>query len=202
LSIEVMLLFMPLLIYQPCPATSTQFVEFWRRVYGDDKTEKLYSDNIQGELTEKKILKLFEWKNGSRLAKHKEASVRRNFIERRQELEQLRPDQKPEDLLGHFPEGGVIFRIFWLHCWQPERFPIYDQHVHRAMAFIQTGTLEEIPADDAPKIASYIHRYVPFHSTFDGIDSRSDRAVDKALWAFGKYLKRPTFEIGVVNDDE
>jgi len=193
-----------MLIYKRSHASSTEFFDFWRRVYGDDKKERLYSDNIRHELTEQRILDLFEWKNGSRLSKRKGASVRRNFVERRRELDQLQPDQKVEDLLAHFPEGGVIFRIFWLHCWRPDRFPIYDQHVHRAMAFILNGQQEEIPAADAPKIASYIQRYMPFHATFDSIDIPSvdralDRTVDKALWAFGKFLAdNPNFPTAAV----
>jgi hypothetical protein len=194
---------MPMLIYKPSHAAPTEFVEFWRRIYPDNKIEKLYSENIRRELTEQTILQLFQWKNGGPLSDGKKKSVHRNFIAPQQtgKLEKLQPDQKIEDLLAHFPKGGVIFRIFWLHCWQPDRIPIYDQHVHRAMAFIQTGTREEIPTDDAQKIASYIHRYVPFHTTFDGIDTRFERAVDKALWAFGKFLKKPTFPIGRVKNE-
>ncbi len=193
-----------MLIYKPSHATLTEFVEFWRRVYGDDDTERLYSDNIRRELTEQRILELFKWKNGGRLAQHKEASVRHNFVEHRRELEQLQPDQDIENLLAHFPNGGVIFRIFWLHCWCPDHFPIYDQHVHRAMTFILTGELREIPPDDAAKIASYKDEYVRFHHSFDGIDIRSvdpalDRTVDKALWAFGKFLKKnPTFPTAAI----
>jgi hypothetical protein len=83
------------------------------------------------------------------------------------------------------------------------RFPIYDQHVHRAMAFIQTGALEEIPTDDAQKIASYIHRYLPFHATFAGIGIQSvNRAVDKALWAFGKFLSEANFPTASPLDGE
>lgn len=182
-----------MLVFKPSDVTSTQFVQFWRRVYGDDKTEKLYSDNIRQELTEERILKLFEWKNGGRLATLKEASVRKNFIQRCGELAQLCPDQDVEGLLSHFPDGGVIFRIFWLYCWRPDCFPIYDQHVHRAMGFIVNGERQEIPADDTTKITAYIKRYMPFHATFDSIDIPSgdraaDRTVDKALWAFGKFL--------------
>jgi aromatic ring-cleaving dioxygenase len=189
---------MPMLIYQPSHATRTEFINFWRGVY-HDAAETLYSDNIRQELTEQRILELFKWKNGGRLARHKEESVRHNFVEHRGELEQLQPDQDIENLLAHFPNGGVISRIFWLHCWRPEHFPIYDQYVHRAMKFILTGELLTIPPDDAAKIASYKNEYVPFHHTFDGIDIQAvdpvlDRTVDKALWTFGMFLKRnPNF---------
>jgi hypothetical protein len=185
---------MPMLVYkffQSFPATTVEFIQFWSDVYGDDDTERLYTANIRRELNEQRILELFEWKNGGRLSALKEASVRRNFVERRRELQQLQPNQNTEDCLSHFSEGGVIFRIFWLHCWCPDRFPIYDQHVHRAMAFIKKGQPEEVPADDASKIASYIDTYLPFYATFDGIDfGPVERVVDRALWAFGKFLKR------------
>jgi hypothetical protein len=73
-------------------------------------------------------------------------------------------DESPSELLARFREGGVIWRIFWLHCWQPERFPIYDQHVHRAMRFLQTGKPDEIPLREADKIRAYLSDYMPFHA--------------------------------------
>ena len=184
---------MPMLVYKSFrsfPATTTEFIQFWSGVY-ESNTEKLYTGNIRRELNEQRILDLFEWKNGSRLSALKEASVRRNFVERRRELQQLQPDQNIEDCLSHFAEGGVIHRIFWLHCWCPDRIPIYDQHVHRAMAFIKSGEPEEIPANDASKIASYIENYLPFFATFDGIELPPlERVVDRALWTFGRFLKQ------------
>jgi hypothetical protein len=191
---------MPMLIYQLFHATQTEFIEFWRGVYYDP-TETLYSNNIGQALTEQRILDLFKWKNGGPLAQRKEESVRQNFVEHLGDLQQLQQDQSIEELLALFPNGGAIFRIFWLHCWCPHHFPIYDQHVHRAMAFIQMGEPEEIPPNDDAKVASYINDYVPFHQTFDGIDIQPvypalDRTVDKALWAFGRFLKRnPTFPV-------
>ena len=178
---------MPMLIYRPSHADRTEFVEFWRCVYGDDKTEKLYSENIRRELTEQSILQLFEWKNTTRLSKRKEASVRRNFIEPLQagRLENIQPDQSREDLLAHFPEGGVIFRIFWLHCLQPDRFPIYDQHVHRAMAYLLKWPQVDIPDYDPTKVNIYIEKYLPFTEMFDGCDRRK---TDRALWTFGRFL--------------
>lgn len=188
---------MPMIIYQPLQANTTEFVEFWSLRY-EYAEEHLYNENIGKELTKQRILDLFRWKNGTRLSDRKQASVLRNFFARRGELAQLRPNQNANDLLGHFANGGAIWRIFWLHCWQPSRFPIYDQHVHRAMAFIQTGACEEIPAYDPRKIESYIQRYLPFHATFNGIDGRS---VDKALWAFGKFLNEANFPVMALSDN-
>jgi hypothetical protein len=72
------------------------------------------------------------------------------------------------------------------------RYPIYDQHVHRAMRFIQTGARDEIPAADAQRINAYLDGYVPFHSLFAALDPRQ---VDKALWAFGKFLSENEFPV-------
>jgi hypothetical protein len=81
---------------------------------------------------------------------------------------------------------------FWLHCWQPARFPIYDQHVHRAMAFIESGEREEIPKNEASKVRAYLDRYLPFHRQFAGLDLR---AVDRALWFYGKFIKTTQFSL-------
>jgi hypothetical protein len=178
-----------LIIYEPVKADLKAFIEFWEARYtGYD--DDFYHANVGHELTEARILELFEWKNGTRLSGSKRNSVTRNFVERRSELDQISRDETASALLARFSEGGVIFRIFWLHCWQPARFPIYDQHVHRAMRFIETGVREEIPDKEPDKIQAYIEQYIPFHARFD---SMPHRAVDKALWAFGKFVGENNF---------
>lgn len=180
---------MPMLIYKPVQADREEFVRFWGRLYTYEN-EKLYTENIGQELTEACILQLYEWKNGMRLSGDKLKSVHRNFIRRRGELAGIDPDITPGDFLARFDGGGAIWRIFWMHCWQPNRFPIYDQHVHRAMSFIENSTPEEIPETDLPKIETYLNRYLPFHAQFQGID---EREVDRAIWVFGKFIKDVNF---------
>ncbi|KAF0154909.1 MAG: hypothetical protein FD159_2388 [Syntrophaceae bacterium] len=177
---------MPMIIYKLFQANPQQFVDFWKLRYKDPK-ENLYRDNIGQALNEKRILELYQWKNGTPLSAGKSKSVHYNFVERRDELEQLQPTATANDFLARFSNGGAIWRIFWLHCWQHDRFPIYDQHVHRAMAFIENGVCEENSQyDDRRKIKAYIDRYLPFHAKFAAFKGRT---VDKALWAFGKFIK-------------
>jgi hypothetical protein len=95
-----------------------------------------------------------------------------------------------EQFLARFDGGGAIWRIFWLHLWQPMRFPIYDQHVHRAMRFIQAGVIEETPERESEKIHSYTDQYLQFYARFDGINHRE---VDEALWTYGKFLSENNF---------
>jgi hypothetical protein len=64
------------------------------------------------------------------------------------------------------------------------------------MTFIKTGACEEIPSTNQRKVNAYRLEYLPFHARFKSVDSRS---VDKALWAFGRYLKKPGFPVRPLN---
>ncbi len=171
---------MHLIVYKPIKVDKRAFVKFWSACYTAD--DKVYEANIGQKLTEKRVLRLFTWKNQRRLSTRKRRSVLKNFLAKRSELDQ---EQTTEELLARFKKGS-IWRIFWLHCWQPKRFPIYDQHVHRAMRFIEAGVIEEIPKRVPDKIRAYVGQYIPFHAQFNGLPPRD---VDKALWAFGRFIK-------------
>jgi|SRR5581483_7841320 len=122
---------MQLIVYQVLSADKSAFVGFWAdRYQGYD--EAFYEANVGRELTENRILEWFTWKNGTPLSKAKHLSVLTNFASRRDELVKVAKDEPAPELLARFGDGGAIWRIFWLHIWQPSRFPIYDQHVHRA----------------------------------------------------------------------
>jgi hypothetical protein len=180
---------MPLIIYEARNIYDDRgrFVEFWKTLYDlEQKDDEFYKQNVHQPLSEERIMEWFNWKNGmKRMSQKKLRSVQRNFIDRRAELDTIPRDASAKDLLDRFADGGVIWRIFWIHRWQPERFPILDQHVYRAMRFIQGAVIEEIPNADRRKIETYINDYLPFYVGFGGLDLRS---VDKALWAFGKFL--------------
>jgi hypothetical protein len=167
---------------------AAEFVERWAVLY-DYKLEDQYDLNIGQPLTRERVLALFEWKNGGRFSRRKEASVLRNYVDRIGELEGLDRATPADAFLRRFDTGGAIWRIYWLHLWAPTKYPIYDQHVHRAMALIETGRPEEIPASDPAKIKSYLVRYLPFYSQFRDLDLRR---VDKALWSCGKRMKALT----------
>lgn len=177
-----------------------EFIEFWALRYSD-RNEGLYTANINRPPTAETLTALFKWKIGAWLfVKRLERTVKPHFLERIEETRALPPDISAADFLSIFPDGGAIYRIFWLHCWHPHRFPIYDQHVHRAMAFIQRGRVEEsgVYSDEA-KIAKYLDCYIPFFDSFRDMgvpfDSESDgiptRKVDRALMTFGQAISVP-----------
>lgn len=173
------------------PASLRRFVEFWSSRYYF-KEEALYDDNINGPHTPECLRELFRWKiTQNRFMKKQLADVHRDFFCRIDEVQPLLKELSAHQgsdfakaFLEHF-DGGPIYRIFWLHCWKPQ-FPIFDQHVFRAMTFIEDGEAKELPSSPRKKISLYLERYLPFHRNFDGIDARK---VDQALWTFGKCLK-------------
>jgi hypothetical protein len=177
---------MSLTIYQLQAVSPSEFVAYWCKLYPVHEDVELYTPNIGLRLPEA-LHKLFLWKFGKRFAAKTKQSVDANVISRLAELNELSENLSARDFLDRFPTGGAIFRIFLLHCWNPKRFPIYDQHVHRAMSVAEKGLCEEIEIwPNAKKVDAYIDQYLPFYGTFVGLDSRS---IDQALWAFGKFIK-------------
>jgi len=125
------------------------------------------------------------------LSAAKHLSVEQNYVAHIAKVSGFPQTTSAASFLEAFPSGGAIWRIFWLHCWQPSRFPIYDQHVHRAMVFIEKQQLEEIPERGTEKVQQYLDRYLPFHQRFQNINQRS---LDKALWSYGRFLKTSRFQ--------
>jgi len=176
----------------------TAFLNFWAPQY-TSALEHLYEENISVKpFTDEAIMKLFEWKNGSKLAEKKRKSVVQNYVSRKHSewvgqairsrrgasLQELTEFAR-EFLKTAFPEGGPIWRIFWLHCCN-QAFPIYDQNVHRAMIFMEEGRIEELNRFTAQKkIELYLTRYLPFHRHF----SEDQRNIDRALFMFGDFVR-------------
>jgi hypothetical protein len=190
----------------PDPASTREFVEFWALRYYDPH-ENLYAANINcPHHTEGTLTELFRWKIGAWLfARNFERTVQRHFLDRIDKARALHPDISAEDFLhDRFPDGGAIYRIFWLHCWHPKRFPIYDQHVHRAMTFICDGKMEELSGyGDEEKIQKYLDCYIPFFESFRNLDLAFDlerdgissRKADRALMAFGQAIRIPARKV-------
>ncbi len=162
---------------------SAQFIKFWSKQY-EYEIEYLYDDNIGKKLTAKRIFDLFIWKNGGKLSEKKHESVRKNYINSNDKLPKVLDHNFLRAYLNK--PGGAIWRIFWLHCQRPSEYPIYDQHVHRAMATMKGWDKIEIPPSNKDKVEQYIRHYLSFWNHFSKYDQRK---VDRALWAYGEFLK-------------
>ncbi len=121
--------------------------------------------------------------------------MRRNYIKRVDEVRALGSTLTAAAFLERFAKGGAIWRIFWLHCCRPA-FPMFDQHVYRAMLLIEGQASDELAGkSDARKIELYLTQYLPFLRLLAGIDPRK---LDRALWSYGRFLKQWRFPLNVI----
>lgn len=168
-----------------------QFKTFWAARYSDTH-ENLYEEYIEKTRTEKTIMQLYNWKNGGNLAALKRESVKRNYKPYRGVWKDRIDLPSDEELIKEISKDSAIWRIFWLHCQNPCEFPIYDQHVHRAMMFIEGNRSNlEISSSEKTKAETYFHQFLPFFKRHfkKPSDWRKMREADKALFAFGKFIK-------------
>jgi hypothetical protein len=165
-----------------------EFVEYWHGIY-HDRNEQLYFSNIGKKLTSDSLHRLYEWKNGGRLSKGKKNSVEKHYISRISHLKNISKKISAKEWLEKFGHDRAIWDIFFLHVWN-QKFPIFDQHVYRAMKFIQKRELCELPKKESEKTKIYLEEYLPFFQTMDAeLRSPKNRKLDKVLWIFGKFLK-------------
>jgi hypothetical protein len=155
-----------------------EFMDNWSQRYTYDAEEK-YTSNIGKSLTEKSRLELFEWKNGSKISQKKSESILANYP-------LSFSGNMAERYLNHTQSGGAIWNIFYLHCLEQKQWPIFDQHTYRAMMYLQTGNIVEIGSTNKQKFESYLKEYKPFLASLGQADHRK---TDKALFAFGQFLK-------------
>jgi len=158
--------------------TPDEFITYWASKY-QYKLEYLYEMNIGKQLTKKSVIELFTWKNGFILSNNKMESLVKNYNPNHNEdLEKryLNPKQS----------GGPIWNIFYLHCNNPTKYPIFDQHTFRAMKYIKNGKILELPKDKAEVYNLYKKEYMEFIKELSDFELRKN---DKALFTFGRFLK-------------
>jgi hypothetical protein len=155
------------------------FIKYWYSKYSYPMEEK-YTDNIDAPPSAERLMALFEWKNGTgeRIATPKLKSIMGNYPWN------FAGDRRAR-YLDHNKDGGAIWNIFFLHCLNHEEWPIFDQHTFRAMHYLETGTIREIGSTKRTKYKDY-ERYRQFVVRIEEPDRRK---VDRALFAFGKFLK-------------
>ena len=170
-----------------------EFVDYWKKKYRYGN-ETVYQCHIDKDLTKdiESLQTLFVWKNSHRKpSRNKQKSIdeKINWLNSDcvKNCEKKQIIEKAEKKYLNCKEGGAIWNIFFLHCLDREKWPIYDQHTYRAMKFIKTGEIPEDEKNDYEKYENYRKRYIPFFkSKFKGCNRRD---VDKALFAFGKFLE-------------
>ncbi len=170
----------------------TQFINFWSSYYIYAKIENYYIKNINKKVFDSETLNaLFMWKNGSVLSKKKKDSLNKNIIRKIEIINSLKNKFDFDLFKKEFKNVSVIWKIFLLNLIKPKTYPIFDQHVFRAMKFIKFSKIEEVPNNDREKEEVYFDEYIDFFNKIKAELPRDfdNKKIDEALWSFGKFLK-------------
>lgn len=171
-----------------------QFINFWSKFY-DYPNEELYARIDQPQLTETDIASLYEWKNGMSLSGAKQLSLNKKIIGKIDTINQIKKSPKI-DLAAFSHEFGnlsFVWRIFLLHIIKPQKYPIYDQNIHRCFNYIHSREHRKITntISEKSKEQFYFEDYLPFIETLNGIPLRK---IDRAFFAFGQFLSAKSFQ--------
>jgi len=82
---------------------------------------------------------------------------------------------------------GFIWGLFILHSIYPRIYPLYDQHVYRAYKRIANSDIA-LPSVASKSWSEYC-KYRTFFNQLVSKEKCSPIKIDRALWAYGKYLK-------------
>ena len=182
--------------FQTCSAID--FISFWSKCYNEGKySDEDYEENLnkRGLLTTQNVQYLLEWKNANPLSKRKQALADR-IKDKVAKINEFRRSSKVTDvefkkfwsfvstIIGY----GIVWKVFLLHISRPNDYPIVDQHVLRAWNFLTKKRVEE-PEQTLENYKKY--RVFFFELARQG---RKDlRSIDRALMAFGQFLKSQFF---------
>lgn len=169
------------------------FVDFWTHFYDYPNPEK-YTNNISLANDKKSLQQLFEWKNGMPLSKKKEELFTK-ILDKWELIVKLKSDFELSSFKVEFSGVSAVWKIFLLHCINPEVYPIYDQHIHRAFFFIHGkdySYIDNTTYSQKEKEEFYFNTYLPFINKYrsEGFEVKK---IDEAMFAFGKLLKQPMF---------
>ncbi len=157
------------------------FLRHWSEKYSYSD-ENLYKSNVGKPLNAQSIEELFTWKNGGPISQKKLRSIRSNYLP----LHPVEARELEDRYLNPKMSGGAIWNIFFLHCIDPKKYAIFDQHTYRAMRYIQSREIQELPTSKARIYQIYRDEYQVFVKELAAQDLRT---VDKAFFAFGQFLK-------------
>lgn len=183
---------MPILIKKD--TNISQFIKFWSDCYPyDENKENLYINNInqKDDFTNTILLSLFEWKNGLPLSKNKKESIEKKILIKIEIINDLKKKFDLEIFEKEFKKVSLIWKVFLLHIINPDTYPIFDQHVLRAMRYIKSSKIEEITYNDTEKKKIYFNEYINFFNKIklETSSNVTNKKIDEALWSFGKFLK-------------
>ena len=113
------------------------FINFWSKLY-TFSNEAIYTESINKEtFTKTDIQNLYKWKNGMKLSVLKQKSLDTKIKAKLSIINVFKKNDgiDLESFKNEFKNLTAVWKIFLLHIIKPDKYPIYDQHIHRAFLF-------------------------------------------------------------------
>ena len=183
--------------FQTC--SITDFISFWNKCYNEGRySDKDYEKNLnrEGLLTPENVQYLLEWKNANRLPRKKQAIADgiKSKITKVNEFRQMSEVSDDEfekfwSFISTIVKSGIVWKVFLLHISRPSDYPIVDQNVLRAWRFLVENNVEE-----TKKTLANYRKYRVFFFELATQSGKDLREVDRALMAFGQFLKSQFFQ--------
>jgi hypothetical protein len=166
------------------------FINFWSKLYSY-ANEDIYSKSIvKDTLTRTDIQNLYKWKNGMKLSLLKQKSLDTKIKSKLSIINKFKESDSKvlESFKNEFKNLTAVWKIFLLHIIKPNKYPIYDQHIHRAFLFIHNedwSNISNLSINNKAKEKFYFNRYLPFVEVKKIKDLKK---LDEAFFAFGQFL--------------
>mgnify|MGYP003667904816 CR=1 FL=1 len=167
------------------------FINSWSKLYSFSN-EAIYSKSIVKEtFTKTDIQNLYKWKNGMKLSVLKQKSLDTKIKAKLSVINTLKNDNEID--IDAFRKEfrnlqATVWKIFLLHIIKPNKYPIYDQHIHRTFLFIHNedwSNISNTSISNKAKEQFYFERYLPF---IEAQNIKDLKKLDEAFFAFGQFL--------------
>ena len=169
------------------------FISKWSPQYSYSNEDR-YLNHIKTVFDNKEsFIELFKWKNGTGDVIYvKKMNVVLGFWDKIDVLRELQMEFSWELFEKEFEpqKNSPIWKIFLLHLINPNKFPIFDQHVYRSFHFFETGLIEEIPSSSKRKYLIYKLEYRDWFNHIQQENNIYPKEMDKSFFSYGQMLKR------------
>jgi|TARA_R100000501_G_C2616568_1_gene110088 hypothetical protein len=178
------------IIYKQSENSLILFINTWANLYSFS-SEAIYKTSISKKtLTKTDIQNLYVWKNGMPLSVLKQKSLDTKIKTKLSKINAFKNDAVIDIRLfrKEFKSLSTVWKIFLLHIINPNKYPIYDQHIHRAFLFIHNedwSNISNTSINNKAKEEFYFNRYLPF---IEKQNIQDIKKLDEAFFAFGQFL--------------
>lgn len=167
------------------------FMEYWSSFYAYE-FEPNYLKNISDPFKDlESFHQIFVWKNGMKLSKVKYTSIKKlykqskGFKKNNKKFSEIAFEEK---FSMHKNPG--IWMMFLMHLFQPNKYPLFDQHVYRAYIFLTEGVVKEIPKNNKMKYIFFKQVYIPWFKSLKSSTRLSGKTLDESLFTLGQYISK------------